>query len=373
MIEGLPTEALAFLIGIAAAIGIIIFVPVLKLVLDIAAHSYANTRVSAMNGALIKKRRYSELVDVNNIEEFVGMLEGTPYSEFLGKMGVSVGENAVEEALEKEYASEKEKIIKILPDSIKKIMAVYFKREEAMVIKNIMRKISSGFREFEGIEPVGKINANRISSLIEADSVKEFVARLEGTEYYEAMNTALGEYENGENLIYLERAIDKYVMDKIWNLVAYAGVPLMQEFIGREIDVQNIMLSLRAKVDGIKGNELEKYVINGGYELNEKKVKEIIDSESVHDVVSLLEGTGYGKILSEAMPKYEGEGLSVFEDGLRRYRYAISKDFAAQVLNTGPVIAYLIRKENEVTNLKTIMKCKSINMDKDKIESLLVV
>jgi len=147
----------------------------------------------------------------------------------------------------------------------------------------------------------------------------------------------------------------------------------MQEFIGREIDVQNIMLSLRAKVDGIKGNELEKYVINGGYELNEKKVKEIIDSESVHDVVSLLEGTGYGKILSEAMPKYEGEGLSVFEDGLRRYRYAISKDFAAQVLNTGPVIAYLIRKENEVTNLKTIMKCKSINMDKDKIESLLVV
>jgi len=373
MIEAASPGMVAVLVGVASALGIVVFIPILKIVMDIAEYSYANARISAMDGALIKKKRYAELVDVNNIEEFVGMLENTSYSEFLGKIGVTVDENSVESAIEKQYLSEKERIVSMLPDPARKAMGIYFAREEVALLKNILRRISSGLREFEGIEPVGRIDQNRLASLTEAESVKEFVARLEGTEYYSCMNAAYSEYEGTGNLIFLERAIDKYIMDEIWQRIAYSQMPLLQEFVGREIDTQNIMICLRAKVDGIKGAGLEKYIIQGGRELTEKKLRELVDSESVQDVISLLEGTFYGKILSEALPRYEEEGLSVFEEALRRYAYAHSTDFAVQVLKIGPTLAYLTRKENELVNLKTIIKCKSINMDKDKIEGLLVV
>lgn len=372
MIEGISPQAMAFGAGVAAALGIIVFVPVLKIVLDIAEYSYANARISAMSGALIKKKRYTELVDAGNIEEFVGMLEGTPYSDFLGKMATGVDENSVEEAIGKEFVVEKDKIVSMLPQTAKRVIGVYFKKEEVHLLKKVLRGIASDVRSFDGLEPAGKISASRLTSVTEADTVKEFVARLEGTEYYAPINAAYPEYESTGNLIFIERAFDKYIMDSIWQRIAYAEMPLLLEFVGREIDIENIMISIRVKADGIKGTELAKYIINGGYEIREKGLKELIDAETVQDVVSLLEGTGYGKVLSEALPGYEEGGLSVFEDALRKFKYGLAANFAVQVLHIGPVLAYLIRKENEIINLKTIIKCKSIDMNKDKIGALVV-
>ena len=373
MIEGLSPQVFAVLVGVATVFGITIFLPILKLVMDVAEYSYANARISSMDGALIKKKRYSELVDVGNLEEFVGMLDNTSYEEFLGKIGTSIDENSVEGAIEEEYANTKGRVVSMLPEDAKKAMGAYLKVEEVHLVKNILRRIASGYRNFEGLRPLGEISSTRLTSLVEADTVKEFIARLEGTEYYGCLNAAHGEYESSNNLIFLEGAIDKHVMDQIWKGVSYSQMPLLYKFVGREIDIQNIMVSLRAKADGIKGSDLEKYITKGGYEIEKKTMKEVIDAESVEDVVSLLEGTSYGKILSDTLPAYGENGLSIFEDGLRKYRYALSKGFAVQVLHIGPVLAYLTRKENEITNLKTIIKCKSINMGKDEIEGLMVV
>ena len=372
---GLGIEIIALLIGGAAAVGIIVFMPVLKLVLDIAEYSYSNTRISGMNGALVKGKRYSELLDAQNLDEFVGMLDNSPYTEFFGKLGTNINDETVERAIEEEYAFEKDKIMSILPDSAGRLLRVYFKREEVRLIKNILRGISSGDRSMLGeLQPLGAINPARLGSLLEAENVKEFVARLEGTQYYEPLNNAYPEYEEAKNLIFLESAIDRYILDQIWKYTAYAeNLQILREFIGLEIDINNIMVSLRAKEDKIRGQELERHLIRGGLQLNEKRLKEVSDAEGVQDVVSLLEQTNYGPVLSEVLPKYDAEGIVVFQNALRKYSVGVSKNFAAQTFQLGPTLAYLIRKENEVTNLKTIVNCKAVGMDKTRIEGMLVV
>ena len=65
------------------------------------------------------------------------------------------------------------------------------------------------------------------------------------------------------------------------------------------VDGSNLKVILRAKVDGLKYEDIEPYMISAGYQIREWKLKDLMESEDVAGVVSGLEGTEHAPYLQK--------------------------------------------------------------------------
>ena len=95
----------------------------------------------------------------------------------------------------------------------------------------------------------------------------------------------------------------------------------------------------------------------------------------VDEVLDELRGTGYGLVLDEVAVKYlEENSIAVFEqaleDHLMRKALALSH---GDPLGVGVSIAYLWAKQNEVTNLRIIVKGKSVGMPVERMRGELIL
>lgn len=104
-------------------------------------------------------------------------------------------------------------------------------------------------------------------------------------------------------------------------------------------------------------------------------MKDLLESDSVSDIVGRLEGTDYHEVLSESLPEYnEKNSLEVLEKALDNFVYQTAKSLSIQnTLGVGPIISYLTKKENEIKNLKLILRAKrDVNFSVSEIQEMLV-
>ena len=130
--------------------------------------------------------------------------------------------------------------------------------------------------------------------------------------------------------------------------------------VGTQVDVANLKLIIRAKEDGLDYDAISPYILEEGYQLREWKLKDLMESPDVTNVISGLEGTKYAEALTDALPVYNETGsVAVFEKALDVYSSEYSKSLASKKpLGIGPIIGYLSQKENEIKNLKIIARAK---------------
>jgi V/A-type H+-transporting ATPase subunit C len=135
---------------------------------------------------------------------------------------------------------------------------------------------------------------------------------------------------------------------------------IVYSYVGTQVDVANLKLIIRAKQDGLDYDAISPYILEEGYQLREWKLKDLMESPDVTNVVSGLEGTKYADALTDAMPIYNETGsVAVFEKALDTYTSDYSKSLAVKKpLGIGPIIGYLSQKENEIKNLKIIARAK---------------
>ena len=95
----------------------------------------------------------------------------------------------------------------------------------------------------------------------------------------------------------------------------------------------------------------------------------------IDEVLDALKDTPYGKPLDEAAAAYlEVGSISVFERALEDY--VMRKALAARLtdpLGVGVAISYLWAKQNEVTNLRIIVKGKTVQMPADRMRKELIL
>ena len=171
------------------------------------------------------------------------------------------------------------------------------------------------------------------------------------------------EYEKTGMVLPLESALDKYYLDK---LLASSETPsdenkqILYSYVGNQVDVANIKLILRAKVDGLDYDAISPYMIDSGYQLREWKLKDLMEAEDVTGVISSLEGTKYSDVLTDVLPEYNETGsVALFEKALDKFLVDSAKSYSMKKpLGIGPIIGFLSQKEVEVRNLKVIARAK---------------
>ena len=357
---GLSNEAFLAIVLLAfVVIGAIIVIVATRPILDVYPYLHPNARVRARKGRLFDEKQISELVEANNVEEITNYLRGSPdYAEYLDNY-------TLEKALDIQLGETYDLVSRMAPKEIQSSFKVMSKKSDISNIKSLLTAKEAGLSQEateELLVPTGSLYED-LQRLSDVDTVTDVVAGLDGTEYAPILEEVLPEYEKTGMVLPLESALDKYYLDK---LLASSETPsdenkqILYSYVGNQVDVANIKLILRAKVDGLDYDAISPYMIDSGYQLREWKLKDLMEAEDVTGVISSLEGTKYSDVLTDVLPEYNETGsVALFEQALDKFLVDSAKSYSMKKpLGIGPIIGFLSQKEVEVKNLKVIARAK---------------
>ena len=354
-----PETTLVFCVIAILIVGAVVVIITSRPILDIYPYLNPSARVRARTGRLFDDKQISELVETNDVEEVENYLRGSPdYANILDKY-------PLDKALDIERANTYDFVARVAPKDIKDPFVIMSKKTDIDNIKSLLTAKEVGLTPDETRElliPCGSLY-DEISSLADTDNVTDIVTSLDGTEYATVLEDALPEYEEKQMTLPLEAALDKYYLG---NLLRSSDVPsdenkqILYSYVGTQVDVDNLKLILRAKEDGLTYDDISRYILTDGYQLREWKLKDLMDSPDVTNVISGLEGTKYADALTDVVPQYNETGsVAVFERALDVYANEHAKSLASKKpLGVGPIIGYLSQKEAEIKNLKIIARAK---------------
>ena len=111
---------------------------------------------------------------------------------------------------------------------------------------------------------------------------------------------------------------------------------------------------------------MEKELLSGSWELPEWKLNELLKADNIQEMVAQLEGTSFSPFMKQAMTDYDKNGVIAIELSLDKYLLKMVGDISNEnTLSLGPGIRFLIEKEFEARNLKTITKAIAEEMQEE--------
>ncbi len=135
------------------------------------------------------------------------------------------------------------------------------------------------------------------------------------------------------------------------------------------------MTLLKLKREGIEGDRMGGYFIDGGQELDLKELNRLASTESLEAAMGELTKLSFYEEIKEALEKSkERNSLTFVALAMQRHLAAQSQKFSHMYpLSVLPIIDYMIRKKIEVDNIRIIARGKESKLDADHIKELLVV
>ena len=322
-------------------------------------YTYPNASVRARIGRIFTEKQFQEIIEAANIEEVKNYLRGYPdYAKYIDQY-------PLEKALDTQLAENYDLVARITPENSRDAFRFLLKKWDIRNIKSIIIAKEAGLTAEETLDlvvPYGDLT-DKLDALIDADDISEVLNTLEGTEYAPILEDAIPTYQETGILLPLEASLDKYLLKNLLRTVTTPeddNTSYLKTYVGNMVDGANLKIILRAKVDGLKYEDIEPYMISAGYQIREWKLKDLMESEDVAGVVSGLEGTEYAPLLAEAMTTYNETGsISAFETALDNHVVETAKKISLKnQFGIGPMIGFLSRKEKEIKNLKIIVRGK---------------
>lgn len=369
-----PETFLVFCVIAIVVVGAVVVIITTRPILDIYPYLNPSARVRARKGRLFDEKQMSELVDANDINEVENYLQGVPdYAETLDNY-------PLDKALDVQVAQTYDFVARLAPKEVKAPFVVMSRKTDVDNIKSLLTAKEVGLSSEETMElliPGGDLY-DELINLVDAEGITDIISALDGTEYAIALEDALPEYEDTGMILPLESALDKHYLGKLLkstDVPADENKEIVYSFVGTKVDVANLKLIIRAKHDGLNYDTISPYMLNEGYQLREWKLKDLMESPDVTNVISGLEGTKYAEALTDAISEYNETGnVAVFERALDVYLAKHSKSLASKKpLGVGPIVGYVSQKETEIKNLKIIARAKrEIGFPNSKIMEMLI-
>jgi V/A-type H+/Na+-transporting ATPase subunit C len=140
----------------------------------------------------------------------------------------------------------------------------------------------------------------------------------------------------------------------------------------RKWDVWNIKSILRGKNYGATEDEIKETLVPGG-ELRMSTLVELIRKGSIQDVVEGLSGTKFYKPLYNGLDDFnKTHTLSKLENSLDQAYYANLLSINAPGSNADRLFMNFVKREVDITNLRTLLRLKREGLEHDKIMEFIV-
>ncbi len=336
---------------------------------------FCNATISGWESKLLSEPRLMELAEAPSLTNLFTALEDTDYRASFGD-NVKIDElepAAIERGLKEGVNRRLRELAKLAPEQRKSTLLRLLQRTDLSNIKTIITMIHDGApkeQRMQELTPSPTMSNERLEMLASADDLNRLLEFLKGSEYFNVISASLDDYQK-RGLIAILAALDKAYYTQLWEDVQRGRDQraVLRTMIGYEIDSLNIKLILRLKKDGVPSDEINGYLIRPAHELTEAMLKAMLTAEDTRSAVHMIHITTYGKILAGAMDQIEEQGMVAAERALdqgqlKAYRYY----GLAQFFSIAPMISFVYLKENEMKNLRTIIRLKADGVEPQRIK-----
>ena len=319
-----------------------------------------NAKLKGMHAKFLSKEDLEQLSKQNDFKNAVYFLKNE--FEVLENINENSDRRIIERELDKTIIEDIEKIKKILNSSDKEIFNLFISRYEINCIieslKNIIYK-----KDLSDSKEIVSVWTDRVFKYIKdienSKSIDQYLERLRKSKYYIVVKEYLD--EKNEKIANLDTKLNKiYFKDLDNSLKELNGRTI--ELIGENIDLLNISWMYRMKkYYKMSPDEIQKRLIDVNYKLDNKEIKNIIDSEDIEDLKQKLISTNYAHIVEKASE--DNLELEVNKYLFRKYK----KCFIESEYSISTVISYMMLKEFQKQNIINILGAISYNLDKKEI------
>jgi len=336
---------------------------------DVLSYLYVNAKIMAKEGKFISSSRWEDLWGCTSPGEIASLLEGTDYFPYLNEAAINDSKE-LEKAVLEEFSSLEREISTIIPKGSWPIKEYLLKKWDVINLRTVMRGIHGDVKKDEIVDSFiegGELDVAFFNTLIDAESMDDFVALLAKTPY-QSLTDGLGKYNETKNLFFLEASLDRIFWEDIWEKVlSLKGIKEFREFIGVCVETHNLKIILRAKNDGLLLEDINLFLIPDCTALN--ALLSAFDEEDLSDFIHFLEDTIYFEPLLSAQQEYEKTGsILVFEQALDNLVLKKAEDIRKKKpFGSGPLVGFLVSKDAEVKNLLTIVRSTEVDLDRDEI------
>jgi V/A-type H+-transporting ATPase subunit C len=231
----------------------------------------------------------------------------------------------------------------------------------------------------DGLLPAGLLGQVDLDALAMVEDVRAVVdtAVTWGLPLAVPLREGYAEFMKTGELASIELALDQYYV--LWASRRLgkrgANARLARKVLQIQIDVGNLVMVLRLQKADAETVAAEQFFMPGGAVVGIDLYRELAAMSDIDEVLDRLRGTPYGKILDDvAMLYLEQNSISVFEraleDLLVRKTVGMGR---GDPLGVGVAIAYLWAKQNEITNIRIVVKGKAVGMPLDRVRKELIL
>ncbi|MFA6668861.1 MAG: ATP synthase A1 subunit C, partial [Candidatus Methanomethylophilaceae archaeon] len=340
-------------------------------------YPYAVARVKAKKAQLMGEDTYSKMLMMSlpEISRFIG--ESGYQKEIAALAGRYDGVDLIEHATYSNMANYFRGVLDVTTGELHEMLAAYLEKWDIWNFKVILRGKSFGMDADsirEDLVPAGKLDQQALERLLSMESEEEIIAAYGRVANVIFPTELISAYEESRNLSELEDFLEKDHYDSLLRSIDPSSRPtrLYQDYIRKEIDITNVETILKLKAEGIRGEEVMKYIIPGGKQIDKKLATQLANAESLSAAVNDLAPLDFYDDIKNALD--ETNSLRSIVAGMKKYHIRQAKTFShLYPLSVIPIIDFMIHKENEVNNIRIIARGLNSGLDADVIKELLVI
>jgi len=339
---------------------------------------YANARAKAMKTTLIARQDMEAMAEAKTLEGVNALLEKTNYREDLVSSALegSTPADRIELACTKNFSRILKKIRKIAPKEARGKLVELFEKYDVENIKAILiaKHVNESREKTENlITDTGLLSKGLINSLLDAKGIKDVASLLGGTPYGKEIWKKIPEYEKSGQMSILTNALDSYYSRKIPQIAKnpYGDEKIIASMLKAEADSRNISNIIRAMKAGMEPEKIAEIIMPEG-NITKERLMQAINSKSAEEAMkSLSDKIGSEKSIEEY--KKTGSLIAMeleLEKGLLGKGVSVLR---ASVLSLGAIAGLLYLKEQEVTNIRKIVRAKEFGVPDEKIMEMLAL
>jgi V/A-type H+-transporting ATPase subunit C len=318
-----------------------------------------------------------------DLQATIRALSGTEYGPDLEAKiihGQTFG--AVDEALKENMVRTYRKVLKVVNGEGRFIVSTLLGRWDLFDIKTIIRGKHMHLPPAEIEESLiaaGDLTKVDLAALTNQDDVRGVVDTLYiwGIPYGAPLRAEMPGYVATNNLAGLELALDRHYAK--WASERLEGrrenYQLAARVFAAQMDSMNLVTAFRLLKADMEGADKVALFLPGGKYVSLELFRELTGLSDIDEVLERLRRTPYGQSLEAAALNYvESGSISILERVLEDFvmRRALATSHV-DPLGAGVLISYLWAKQNEVTNLRIVVKGTSVGMPPDRMRGELIV
>ena len=336
-----------------------------------------------MRSRLLAGPFLEELVEAPDVARIFQLLADTEYRSDVETEALKGRTPAtMDEALAVNIVRTFRKVMGFLNTEAYDLVTTLLGRWDLFNIKSIIRgkHVHLSADEIEdGLYAVGSLGTVDLRLLAGLPDTRSIVDTLLtwGSPYGEPLRENLTKYESDGDLALLELALDRFYYAWAEERLAGRGVntALARGVLGLQVDSINLLSTFRLLKSDIGDVDPSSFFLEGGAHIDRELFLQMAALSDVDEVLDALKSTPYTGRLEAVVVRFEQEGsIAVFERALEDYVLRKALDAGrGDPLGVGIVISYLWAKQNEVTNLRIIVKGNSVGMPADRMRRELIL